>query len=78
MASSEHPNKRSIVFIDGQNLFYAVKQAFGYNYPNCDAMARWVCQRQSWQLTESYFYIGLERDSYSGPYTLALNDSLIL
>ena len=31
----QEPNpKRAIVFIDGQNLFYAVKHAFGYKYPN--------------------------------------------
>lgn len=26
--------KRTVVFIDGQNLFHAVKSAFGYPYPN--------------------------------------------
>lgn len=28
------PNKKVVVFIDGQNLFYAIKEAFGYSYPN--------------------------------------------
>ena len=28
--------KRAIVFIDGQNLFHAVKEAFGYRWPNYD------------------------------------------
>lgn len=27
---------RVISFVDGQNLFYAAKQAFGYSYPNFD------------------------------------------
>jgi hypothetical protein len=26
--------KRTFVFFDGQNLFYAVKETFGYHYPN--------------------------------------------
>jgi hypothetical protein len=26
----EPPVKRTVAFFDGQNLFYAVKQAFGY------------------------------------------------
>ena len=58
---AEPPFKRSFVFIDGQNLFYAVKQAFGYSYPNYDplALAQWVCQQRGWQLTETHFYTGL-------------------
>jgi len=28
--------KRAVAFIDGQNLFYAAKKAFGYQYPNYD------------------------------------------
>ena len=28
--------KRAIAFVDGQNLFYAAKEAFGYSYPNYD------------------------------------------
>jgi len=31
--------KRAVAFVDGQNLFYAVKNAFGYNYPNYDVWA---------------------------------------
>ncbi len=30
----EPVNKRAIAFIDGQNLFYAVKNAFGHTFPN--------------------------------------------
>lgn len=29
----EPANKRTIVFVDGQNLFYAAKEAFGYRPP---------------------------------------------
>ncbi len=30
--------KRTIAFFDGQNLFYAAKSAFGYNWPNYDPL----------------------------------------
>ncbi len=30
---SEPPVKRAFVFVDGQNLFHAAKEAFGYLYP---------------------------------------------
>lgn len=51
---------RAIAFIDGQNLFYAVKNAFGYRYPNYDvkALAIAVCQLQNWQLAQTRFYTG--------------------
>jgi len=32
----EPSNKRVSFFIDGQNLFHGVKEAFGYRYPNYD------------------------------------------
>ena len=32
----EPTTKRAVVFFDGQNLFYAAKEAFGYSYPNYD------------------------------------------
>ena len=34
---SEPPLKRAFVFVDGQNLFHAAKEAFGYSFPNYDA-----------------------------------------
>jgi hypothetical protein len=34
--TAEPPVKRAFVFIDGQNLFHAAKEAFGYSYPNYD------------------------------------------
>jgi uncharacterized LabA/DUF88 family protein len=53
--------KRAIVFVDGQNLFYAVKEAFGYTYPNYDvqALAECICGDQGWQLEEVRFYTGI-------------------
>jgi hypothetical protein len=57
----EPPVKRTIAFFDGQNLFYAVKQAFGYRWPNYDplALARAVCGARGWDLQGTYFYTGL-------------------
>lgn len=53
--------KRAIVFFDGQNLFHAAREAFGYTYPNYDAqaLAEWVCGDQGWQLAEVRFYTGV-------------------
>lgn len=58
---SEPSVKRTIVFIDGQNLFYAVKWAFGYTYPNYDvnALASNICQKYGWQLELIRFYTGV-------------------
>ena len=33
---SEPATKRAFAFFDGQNLFYAAKEAFGYPFPNYD------------------------------------------
>jgi len=58
---TEPPVKRAIVFLDGQNLFYAAKEAFGYTYPNYDAraLAERVCGDQGWHLEEVRFYTGV-------------------
>ena len=42
---------RAIAFADGQNLFYAVKEAFGYPYPNYDisALASHLCAAGLWE-----------------------------
>jgi hypothetical protein len=44
--------KRVVAFVDGQNLFYAARNAFGYAFPNYDvaALAAALCQQQNWQL----------------------------
>lgn len=57
----EPPVKRTIAFIDGQNLFHAAKEAFGYRYPNFDALklAQAICQGQGWSLVGTRFYTGL-------------------
>ncbi len=53
--------KRATAFVDGQNLFYAAKNAFGYGHPNYDvtALASAVCQRQNWNLGQVRFYTGV-------------------
>ncbi|MCL4839216.1 MAG: NYN domain-containing protein [Thermoanaerobaculia bacterium] len=58
---AEPGTKRAVVFVDGQNLFYAVKQAFGYSFPNYDvpALARSLCDRQGWALSGIHFYTGI-------------------
>jgi uncharacterized LabA/DUF88 family protein len=57
----EPATKRTIAFIDGQNLFHAARVAFGYTYPNFDpaALARTVCSGQGWQLDQIRFYTGV-------------------
>ena len=59
--NDESPAKRAIAFVDGQNLFYAAREAFGYNEPNYDigALAKQVCRSQGWQLAEVRFYTGI-------------------
>ena len=47
--------------MDGQNLFYAAKHAFGYGFPNYDPqlLAQWVATQKKWHLADTYFYTGL-------------------
>jgi hypothetical protein len=42
-------------------LFYAVKEAFGYNYPNHEpvSLARQVCALHGGQITQIRFYTGI-------------------
>lgn len=49
------------MFIDGQNLFHAAREAFGYTYPNSDvlALAQTVCRAQGWNLAQVRFYAGI-------------------
>ncbi|MBI3530615.1 MAG: NYN domain-containing protein [Betaproteobacteria bacterium] len=53
--------KRAIAFIDGQNLFHAVRAAFGHTYPNFDvkALAQSICAVRGWQLDQVRFYTGV-------------------
>lgn len=61
MSLIEPSTKRTCIFIDGQNLFNAVKQAFGYSYPNFDpsALAKAVCSSCGWAVEQVHFYTGI-------------------
>lgn len=58
---AEPSSKRTIAFIDGQNLFHSVKAAFGYPYPNYDplALSREVCASRGFHLESVRFYTGV-------------------
>lgn len=53
--------KRASVFVDGQNLFHAAREAFGYTFPNYDVrkLAAALCAAQRWALAEVRFYTGV-------------------
>lgn len=53
--------KRAVAFVDGQNLYYSAREAFGYPFPNYDiqALAAKVCAAQAWTLTQTHFYTGI-------------------
>jgi uncharacterized LabA/DUF88 family protein len=57
----EPKNKRTYVFIDGQNLFHAVKDAFGYTYPNYDVkrLVETVCSSKGLSIDKIFFYTGV-------------------
>jgi uncharacterized LabA/DUF88 family protein len=57
----EPATKRTVVFFDGQNLFHAAKEAFGYREANYDvvALARRVCGDSGWLLSQVRFYTGV-------------------
>ncbi|HEX5271966.1 MAG TPA: NYN domain-containing protein [Gemmataceae bacterium] len=64
-----------MAFFDGQNLFHAARDAFGYGEPNYDAVAlsRRLCADQGWQLEHIRFYTGVPgRDEDPGGYSFWL------
>ena len=52
---------RAVVFVDGQNLFHAAREAYGYTYPNYDGSvwAEELCAGQGWELRHVRFYTGI-------------------
>lgn len=66
----EPTQKRVAAFIDGQNVFFAAKIAFGYSYPNYDPLRLAQCvvaKHDDWRLAETFFYTGIpEPDDDSG------------
>lgn len=57
----EPPVRRAVAFIDGQNLYHAVREAFGYTYPNYDvlSLSKRVCSDHGWDLCQVRFYTGI-------------------
>jgi len=57
----EPHTKRAVAFIDGQNLFHAAREAYGYTYPNYDVLAlgRTICKSRGWALSQVRFYTGI-------------------
>jgi uncharacterized LabA/DUF88 family protein len=53
--------KRCVAFFDGQNLFHAAREAFGYVHPNYDPikLAGAVCSDRGWVLRQIRFYTGV-------------------
>jgi uncharacterized LabA/DUF88 family protein len=57
------PKLRAVFFFDGQNLFHAAKELFGYAEANYDpvALSRRLCERENWELGQVRFYTGTPR-----------------
>lgn len=53
--------RRTIVFVDAQNLYGAARTAFGRQLPDYDpvALAELLCKREHWQLAQVRFYAGV-------------------
>lgn len=53
--------KRTVAFVDGQNLYHATREAFGYTYPNYHVrrLAHSICATEGWELAGARFYTGM-------------------
>jgi uncharacterized LabA/DUF88 family protein len=62
---NEPPVKRTIAYIDGQNLFNSAKEAFGYSFPNYDikSLVESVSSSKSWNIDSIRFYTGIPDES---------------
>lgn len=58
---TEPTNKRVVAFVDGQALYHAAREAFGYTFPNYDVtkLSQAVADLKGWQLVKVYFYTGI-------------------
>jgi len=65
MSPTEPSLKRTVSFIDGQNLYHSVRESFGYTYPNYDvkSLSQLVCKRKGWDLIQTRFYTGVPDQS---------------
>lgn len=61
--------KRAVAFVDGQNLFYAAKKAFGYRFPNYNpkALAERISASRGWTLSQTFFYTAIP-DATDNPF----------
>lgn len=61
LVSLEPDEKRAVAFVDGQNLYHAVRDSFGYTFPNYNvlALATAVCTSAGWKLIQARFYTGI-------------------
>lgn len=59
--AGEPERKRAVAFVDGQNLYFAAREAFGYTYPNYDAkvLSQALCDQHGWELGAVNFYTGV-------------------
>ena len=59
--TGEPTDKRVIAFFDGQNLFNAAKEAFGYPFPNYDPqkLTQTICAQHGWNVSAIRFYTGI-------------------
>lgn len=50
-----------MAFVDGQNLFYGARDAFGYTWPNFDVtkLVRAICGQKGWRGDGIQFYTGV-------------------
>jgi hypothetical protein len=57
----EPTKKRTIAFVEGQNLFHNLRAVFGHTYPNYDVQkpASAICSNYGWELERVQFYKGV-------------------
>lgn len=58
---NEPTSKRAMAYVDGQNLFNAAKEAFGYPFPNYHVLklSQAICKQEGWNLAGVKFYTGI-------------------
>lgn len=53
--------KRTVAFVDGQNLFHSARESLGHTHPNYDvrALTQRICADQGWHVAGVRFYTGV-------------------
>lgn len=59
--------ERAVALIDGMNLFFNAKDAFGHRYPNYDVvkLAEAVARQLGCSLIQTRFYVGVPRQNFA-------------